>query len=1320
MKKPNRLQIRFSPIFAAAVLMHFATPSVSAIDYYWDNDGATAGFGTAAGTWAAPTTGNASQGWSTSTTGELLPGDVTTTSADAVLFGNGATGLGAGTITVSGTVAAANITFASGSGDILLDGGTISAASSTRTITLGGGVHTINSVLSGGVGRTVTGAGTLVLNGLNTFTGAVTMGSASSGGTLRVNSIGNLSAASSLGAPTTATNGLIQIGTATQSSILELVGSSAAQTTNRQVRVGANAGGSGSATIRNNNTDPAHNITFSNATFNQNNTGGTSGSNRTLTLGGSNTGNNTISGAITELLGSGLMPVTKTGAGTWILNGANSYDGTTTVNDGILVLGGSNSQAATTTVTGTGTLHLNSATNGGLASGDLNFGSNTAVVQAINADRTITNQIAMLGTSSTATISGDFGLSAGNFRIISGNKILTNNIVPGKSLTLASINSNSPDRNLTFNGNGTTIVTGSVVLGTGILTQDGGGTLKFSTAGSNTATNVTIDGGAAGGALVAAEDGQHVSTGNLTLDDNSTLVIDYGSTTPSSTTAPLSVTDFSVGTGLKLLVQGNEVSTLAVGETYPLVTWSGTGPLDDSAFTTILTHRLIGTFSVLGNTLRLTVTANAAGSPISWNTSNGTWDTSTSNWVNGAAPPVSTTYFDTLDAVLFGDAAGAMGNPVVTLGSPLSPVGVTMSSTVRDYTISGIGSIGGTTGLTLGASNTRTLTLTTANTYTGATAVNGGTLRLGDGGANGSLAAGSTISVASGATFAVNQNDTVTQGTDFGVISGDGGFAQTGGGTTQLNSVNTFTGSTSINSGNLQIGAAGRLGNGDYPGNIAITTGSSLQYASTATQTLSGIISGQGSLVKSSGSGALTLSGANAYQGGTTVSGILNLANIAAIPSTTTISMADGAILRPTIDGVIIDAPITLGGIGTTAQINGPFTDGAAPAVETLSLNQPITGDGNLVLFSSSKLNNTNATILLNAKSTYTGTTKFDTAGTSVHLAGVSLFIKLGVADALPTSTVLTLDGNLGRGSGRTVQLDLNGFDQTLAGLTAVTTYVARNQRVNNTSPTLATLTINSSSDSAFGGAGPESEFGGNPVNPTAKIVGNLALTKTGTAKFTLLGSHEYTGNTSVSQGILSQEAPNTFNDASTVSIASDAFLNLDFDETGGPVTDTVDKLFIGGVQQPAGVYKANDNGTDVGTPTLRITGPGTLTVTSGPGSGGYDTWADDNAGGQGPELDFDNDGVRNGVEFFMNSPAGFTANPQLNASNTITWPNGGNILASEYGTQFVVQTSSNLSTWADVPIGSLTTNSNGPGGSLTYTLTGPSPRFVRLSVTPD
>jgi hypothetical protein len=114
-----------------------------------------------------------------------------------------------------------------------------------------------------------------------------------------------------------------------------------------------------------------------------------------------------------------------------------------------------------------------------------------------------------------------------------------------------------------------------------------------------------------------------------------------------------------------------------------------------------------------------------------------------------------------------------------------------------------------------------------------------------------------------------------------------------------------------------------------------------------------------------------------------------------------------------------------------------------------------------------------------------------------------------------------------------------------------------------------------------------------------------------------------------------------------------------------------------------------------------------------------YASWSIMYAGGQAADLDYDQDGVSNGVEFFMNAPAGFTANPGLDGTNKVTWPNGGNIPSSAYGTQFVVQTSNDLASWTDVPI--TDANLTYTPGPVSYTLTGGSDRqFVRLKVTPD
>jgi fibronectin-binding autotransporter adhesin len=184
MKPPILSAARRSFPIATALAAMIAAPVTQAATYFWDNNGATAGFGTAAGTWADPTIGDDTQGWSTSNAGTAAPGASITTlgtsnTVDAVNFGNAATGLGAGTITVSGTVASGNITFAAGSGSIVLSGGTINLTSGTTgpnlTVNNASAPSTIESDLTGGLAASFVskgGNGTLYLSGSNSYPAA--------------------------------------------------------------------------------------------------------------------------------------------------------------------------------------------------------------------------------------------------------------------------------------------------------------------------------------------------------------------------------------------------------------------------------------------------------------------------------------------------------------------------------------------------------------------------------------------------------------------------------------------------------------------------------------------------------------------------------------------------------------------------------------------------------------------------------------------------------------------------------------------------------------------------------------------------------------------------------------------------------------------------------------------------------------------------------------------------------------------------------------------------------------------------------------------
>jgi hypothetical protein len=119
------------------------------------------------------------------------------------------------------------------------------------------------------------------------------------------------------------------------------------------------------------------------------------------------------------------------------------------------------------------------------------------------------------------------------------------------------------------------------------------------------------------------------------------------------------------------------------------------------------------------------------------------------------------------------------------------------------------------------------------------------------------------------------------------------------------------------------------------------------------------------------------------------------------------------------------------------------------------------------------------------------------------------------------------------------------------------------------------------------------------------------------------------------------------------------------------------------------------------------------LVYPAGVVSSGFTTWAAANAGGQTAGEDFDNDGVENGVEFFMGETgSSFTSNPSLNASNVITWP-----ASAAYQGTYEVQTSPDLVNWTPAA-----TQPTPSGGFLTYTLPPGAPggkSFVRLLVTP-
>jgi autotransporter-associated beta strand protein len=243
------------------------------------------------------------------------------------------------------------------------------------------------------------------------------------------------------------------------------------------------------------------------------------------------------------------------------------------------------------------------------------------------------------------------------------------------------------------------------------------------------------------------------------------------------------------------------------------------------------------------------------------------------------------------------------------------------------------GVISGVGGLT--KVGTGELTLLGANTYTGSTNINVGSLTI-----TGSLSDSTAVTVASGATYNVNASDTV------GSIAGSGAI-------------------TTSNSGAkvLTVGGDG------------------------TSTTFSGVLSdGSGLLALTKiGVGSLTLSGTNTYSGVTLLNvGTLIIANDSGLGSTVGgTTVASGAILD-LYNVAVGDETITLGG-GTlkdvTSSLSGNIvltansTLSAANAGDTLTLLGAISGDGYGITKTGA------GTVVLSNNNTYTGTTTI-TAGT--------------------------------------------------------------------------------------------------------------------------------------------------------------------------------------------------------------------------------------------------------------------------------------------------------------------------------------------------
>ncbi|MEH2487907.1 autotransporter outer membrane beta-barrel domain-containing protein [Bradyrhizobium sp. AZCC 2230] len=522
---------------------------------------------------------------------------------------------------------------------------------------------------------------------------------------------------------------------------------------------------------------------------------GTMAITNTATLGGSFSGANTISGIIS---GAGNLVVNT--AGSWTLTNANTYAGGTTISAGTLQLG-------------------NGATTGSILGDVTNNG-----VLAFNRSDAVTFGGAILGTGAV------------------------NQIGPGTTV----LTGNNSFTGLTTISAGSLIVNGDQTAATGLTTVNNGGTL-----GGNGVIGGSVavaDGGTLAPGNTGGAPGTLTIQQNLALSGGSALNYNFGQ----ANVAGGALNDLTKVNG-NLTLGGTLSVTVSPGGTfdpgvYRVISYNGSLTNNGLQVGTIPSPDFFVQTSIanqvnLVNTAGLTLNFwdGAAGPKNNGvvNGGNGIWQSSAGNdsWTT-ATGAVNAPFTDAAFAIFAGiggtvtvdnshgqvTAAGMQfaadgyhltGGAIALSGSPTSIVRVgdgTLTGASFIATIDNV--LSGSTQLV--KTDLGTLVLNGANTYTGGTAVQGGTLRVSsdtnlgaasggltlDGGTlqtTASIASNRLVSLPSAGTFLTDSGTTLTLN---GTLSGAGGFVKDGTGTLLLNGAATNAGSTTVAAGMLQAGAA--------------------------------------------------------------------------------------------------------------------------------------------------------------------------------------------------------------------------------------------------------------------------------------------------------------------------------------------------------------------------------------------------------------------------------------------------------------------------------------------------------------------------------
>jgi fibronectin-binding autotransporter adhesin len=547
----------------------------------------------------------------------------------------------------------------------------------------------------------------------------------------------------------------------------------------------------------------------------------------------------------------------------------------------------------------------------------------------------------------------------------------------------------------------------------------------------------------------------------------------------------------------------------------------------------------------------------AAAPPLVWQ-GDGSWNQwdvgSTANWTNAPGSPAT---FQNGDGVVFNDTGS--DTPPIYISGDVLPAGVLVSNNVRDYTFWGAGKITGGTSLTKAGSGM--LTVINQNDYSGGTTIGAGTLRVGDGSANGVIPG----NIVNQGTLVFEPASAVTMA---GSISGSGQVIKDGASTLILTGNNTWSGGTVVNGGRLQIGANGTAGS--IVGNIA--NHAELWFNRSDDLTYGGSISGSGGVtVAGGGSGSTTFTGAHSYTSVTTNRGILVLANTTGVclPGDVYIHGIAGAPVEQVKLGAAEQIPntavVTLGGNAACRLALQGFNETIGGLVSSA------TSGNSIVEAASDGIADKPAVltihVALGQSHSYAGalgaiTWMRDAAGLNPEAPNSS---PLTVVKAGPGTQII---------GGGEENISFSGGLLITGGTLQLNNCTAINSVITNNASLIMDITDTRTRFNAITGTG--------------------TLTKQGFGTLIVAGANTYSGSTTISEGVLQLDLP-ALHDSAAVYLTGSGALNLNFEGT-----DRVGSFHVNGVDQGEGTFDAISHpGLITGTGALQVGGSTSGTVTS-------------------------------------------------------------------------------------------------------------------------